>query len=477
MADIAVPVTLPDRFEGLSRRASDDQVASLVLPVDDALSVIDTLYAQMHGSGRGAFLALRGDSGAGKSTFLHTVGVFREGVKTISVGGGEDIRGFFNGAHDQGELTIYVLEEREAAVSFTNAELETWLHAINGFIRSENGHKSIVVWPCNTDELLERVKSLAKAIGGKSLLSLPEEHATFNGPPKTDYPKIAENTLAILNQGATFADLGLSTDRASQLVEDADTIGSFLANIRDEIQINEVQVQKLVAQEQCRLWVIVAAGSEPSQEIAALTRGKFAATDIERLMSATEANIVQELKKYPEKLGILATILDAKILHLPVTTALYIIRAFSDDALKARMRLANLGLTPNKEADALERLSQTEVARMFRSESQTVSSKRGYLGSKSRDAFEKLADLAASSDIALNRALGDALKNARLVESFETERDFGKGLTRRTDLLCQSPIGPVRLEVMWRKRTSRAEIANYTLGKIYNYGKALGYLE
>jgi len=321
------------------------------------------------------------------------------------------------------------------------------------------------------------VQSLADAIGGRSLLSLPEGYAKFNGPLKSDYPKIAETTVAILNQGATFSDLGIDSHTVEKRVAEANTIGSFLAHIRDDIQRNEELVQSLIAQEQCRLWIVVAAGSEPGQEVAALTRGRFAATDIERLMTATEANIVKDLKKHSEKLGILATLLDAKILHLPVTTALYLVRAYSDVALKSRMRTVNLGLTPNKRTDALERLRATELARMLRAEAQTVLNTRGKLGSKSQDAFEKLADLASTNDIALNRAVGSALLDAGLVTSFETEKDFGKGLSRRTDLLCDSQIGNIRLEFMWRKRTSRAEIANYTLTKIYNYGKALGYLD
>lgn len=52
------------------------------------------------------------------------------------------------------------------------------------------------------------------------------------------------------------------------------------------------------------------------------------------------------------------------------------------------MKAAGLSVKPDNKAEALDRLKGTEVARMFRSESQTVSSKRGYLGSKSRDAFE-----------------------------------------------------------------------------------------
>jgi hypothetical protein len=36
---------------------------------------------------------------------------------------------------------------------------------------------------------------------------------------------------------------------------------------------------------------------------------------------------------------------------------------------------------------------------------------------------------------------------------------------------------PIRLEVMWRGSTGRAAIANYALGKLGNYGRAIGLLE
>ena len=39
-------------------------------------------------------------------------------------------------------------------------------------------------------------------------------------------------------------------------------------------------------------------------------------------MSSTGANIVEELKKYPDQVGILGTVLDSKIIHLDVLTAL-----------------------------------------------------------------------------------------------------------------------------------------------------------
>jgi DNA (cytosine-5)-methyltransferase 1 len=67
---------------------------------------------------------------------------------------------------------------------------------------------------------------------------------------------------------------------------------------------------------------------------------------------------------------------------------------------------------------------------------------------------------------------------AELARAFDTEVDIGVGLKRRTDLFMDSiGLGAVRLEVMWRRKTSRAEIANYALTKLYHYGRALEFLE
>lgn len=473
----SVPVSVPDRFESLSRKTSSEQLGTIVVAVEDTLQEIDRRYGQMRGSHRGAFLLLRGDSGAGKSTFLHTVGRFRQGVKSEAVPGNVNVREYFSSARCSGNLTIFVLEEREAAISFTDRELEDWLHAINGFIRTDRGERALVVWPCNTDELLDRIVSLATKIGADALLGTGSPYVKFEGPGRSEFRKIAETTVAVLNQGASFADLGLSDKQIDVMITTSGTIGRFLGGLRDAIQQQERFVQSLLEQEQARLWVVVIAGNEPNQEVAALTRGRYAAIDIERLMTATEANIVQELKSQPERLGILATALDAKILHLPVLCALSLARAFATETLKARMKQANLSLKPDKRADALVRLMSTELSRIFASQSQGTLNTGKRLGSSSVEAFSKLAEIASTNDVALNRAIAAALQEAGLIGSFKVEQDFGTGLTRRTDIVATTSGSNLRIEMMWRRKTSRADIANYTLTKLANYGRALGYLQ
>ena len=100
----------------------------------------------------------------------------------------------------------------------------------------------------------------------------------------------------------------------------------------------------------------------------------------------------------------------------------------------------------------------------------------GRPGSNTEEAFRKLVEVAQSNDASLNRAIGLALKSAGHIKEFTLEKPLGGGIARTTDIACTTAQGEVRLELMWRSRTSRAEIANYVLTKLHNYGRAIGFL-
>ena len=82
----------------------------------------------------------------------------------------------------------------------------------------------------------------------------------------------------------------------------------------------------------------------------------------------------------------------------------------------------------------------------------------------------------ARNDGLLNDAIGRGLAACGLVSAPETERSLGTDLNFKNDLYCLHGGLPLRLEMMWRARTGRADIANYVLGKINNYGRAIGLL-
>jgi hypothetical protein len=68
------------------------------------------------------------------------------------------------------------------------------------------------------------------------------------------------------------------------------------------------------------------------------------------------------------------------------------------------------------------------------------------------------------------------LQQCGLIQSFVDEQTVGVEQKRRSDLLCTTSLGPVRLEFMWRKEITRATIAEYVLEKLAAYGRTIGYL-
>ncbi|MFM6255777.1 MAG: hypothetical protein ACKPEQ_42715 [Dolichospermum sp.] len=333
-------LSVPDRFESLEKQAKN-KFNIIIKRVEDALSHLDEKYNEIISAGRGAFLVLRGDSGSGKSTFLHTVYLFKPQVETISIPESIPVPEFLKtisdiDSKDNIKLRIIVIESREALTDFSVEQLEKDLHAINRFIRSNLGNKTLIVWTCNTDDLEELLINLAQRIGADSLLGIGEPSYKFKGVPKEQYVDIAVQTIAHLNEGSNLSDLGISEEYAKYLVTKVDTIGKYLSLLRSEFLKNKINVERLLDQEKCKVWIVIIAGNDPEQYITGLTRGAFAELDINRLLKSTKANIVEELKKYSDKVGILANVLDAKILYIPITTIRPIIMNYADDNLREK---------------------------------------------------------------------------------------------------------------------------------------------
>jgi len=471
-------IFIPDRYEVLSR-TNDENLNTIVVKVDDTLHDIDAIFTSMKTAGRGAFAILRGDSGAGKTTFLHTLKLYREGVETLSISGGEDIPAYLRrfSSSSKATLQIIVLEEREAAVSFTDEELDTWLHVINAFIRRPENQACLIVWPCNSDGLKTRLVKLATQIGGRSLLGSRGDAIVFKGPEKNLYPEIAVRTLGTLNQGAGLSDFGITEVEVLDAASVCDTVGDFLGALRDIVIEKQANVEKLVGKDHPRVWVVVIAGNDPAGDVAGLTRGNLSLVDMDRLMSSTNANIVKDLKKFPEKLGVLATVLNAKILHLPVLAATAAVRAFADDKLVDRLRKEDFQVTAKKPDEAVLRIQQSEFGSIFSQGTQKTLTTGKKLGSQSRASFEKVARIASADDAAVNRTICRALVESGLISSFDVEVALPGKYAVRSDILAQTEGGPIRIEMMWRTRTGRADIANYTLKKLEVYGKAIGLLD
>lgn len=467
-------LNVPDRYEGLSA-AGSGVLRLIISPVTDTLTIVDRRFADLRAARRGGLMVLRGETGAGKSTFLNTVGLFRNGVVTERIAGNDDVPSFLESAGETTAPRIIVLEGREALGEVARASLEASMHAINSFVRTDAGRDTLVVWPTNTDDLTLDLAEIATTLGAEALFGVGEPFEHFSGPNKQDFVAIAAKTVAALNEGASLVALGISDERAFELAMGAPTIGNYLALIRNELLANGANVRGLLATEQFRVWTVVIAGNDPEGDVAALTRGGLAYADIDRLMTATGANVVKELKKQPDKVGILGTVLDARILYLDMLTALAVARQYGDGQLHEFMKAQ--GMSTQSDASAADRLKASELGLILTSSTLGTRKRGSKPGGGTQAAFNNLAEIARTNDGACNRAIGAGLVGVELAQSYETEKSLGTDLTYLTDLFLTVGGEPVRVEFMWRKTTSRAEIANYVLVKLGNYGRAVGLLD
>jgi hypothetical protein len=465
---------VPDRFEALRSRGGV-KLEAIVTPVSPALARIDERFKEMRASDRGGLMILRGDTGSGKSTFLDTVPLFRRDVRTDRITFVESIGDALQRLGPANSPRVVVLEGREALGTVSDAVIEEGLHAVNSFIRSDAGKETLVVWPVNTNAMADNLARTAMALGGEALLGETGPVEVFGGPGQAQFVPIAERTVAALNEGASLGALGISEERAVALREGAETIGTYLGRIRTELLKNEQHVRGLVAAERCRVWTIVIAGNEPEGDVAALTRGGYAYADVDRLLTATGANIVADLKKSPEKLGILGTVLDARIVHMDMVAALAVCRTYGTPELHTAMQ--GRGMAISSDTKVADRILGSEIGLLLQGRSLGTRKRGPKPGSNTVTAFENVAEIARTNDIMCNKALGEALVATGLVDGYETERDLGTGLSRRTDIYCSRGDGPIRLEVMWRSKAGRADIANYVLTKLANYGKAIAFLD
>ncbi len=465
---------LPDRFEGLEEERDKYDITKIIRPVKEGLEKIDDLYEEMVSSNRGSFLILKGKSGCGKTTFLRTLDIFIEDIEIKTILNDMDLVNSINELNDTTKsIRIVIIEGRESLLDSSSREINDAIHSINRFIRSKKGKTTLVVWPCNKEDIIKELVDTADSIGGTTLLSLDETYFEFYGPNNDSFLEIAKQTIELLNNGSSLLDFGLTDQQALSLIEDGDTIGKYLKKVNKQIRKNKKYVEKLVTKEPCKMWVLVLAANEPHKDVAALTKGEYLSADINRMLISTDANIVEELKKFPDKIGLLANYYDCRIIYMPVVTTLSVIRDLASD--KLREILKQNKLKDKGDGTGIDKLINSEIAKMINLDHKSKG-KKGKTGPNSIQSFEKLTEIAAKDDKILNKTIGDALIEADLINDFVSEGNYGTGLKRRTDLVCTTKLGEIRMELMWRKNTSQAEIANYTLTKLYNYGKAIGLL-
>lgn len=471
------PLQVPDRFESI--RGKDKSVLGMFIsPIQESLSVLQTLFENAAVSRRGQLLVLESRPGVGKTTFLNTANLFIGDLLISSIPSSvhaEQVLSEVRTKSQNGKQLI-VLEGRESIDHVSDQDLGQLLHQLNQRLRHADCTNIVVAWPCNSSALANRIVGTAEEVGGTALIDAEIGRHQFSGPERKDFRHIVSSTIGTLNDGADLVDLGIDEFSFVEMLNKCKSIGDLFTRISRDVAKKRSGLVALKNVERHRVWVVVAAGSQPEKEVGGLTRGGNGSCDIQRLCNSTQANIVAEVKQFPDKLGLLCGYFDARITFLPVVTLLATVRSFADAAFKQKLSSAGIRVDIADPADAISRLKESQLATLLRGEQIGLLTSGQPVGTDSKKAFENLSLLASQNDRPLNKAIAEGLKAAALIDEYELEQDFGSGLTRRTDIVIQYKKEKTRLEMMWRKNTSKADMANYTLTKLYHYGRAIGYL-
>jgi hypothetical protein len=130
----------------------------------------------------------------------------------------------------------------------------------------------------------------------------------------------------------------------------------------------------------------------------------------------------------------------------------------------------------SKDSKAVDRLQSSELGLILSGQSLGTRKRGSKPGGGTLTAFQGLAKIAQNNDGLLNAAFGRALVSAGLADGFETEKLLGSDSKFFSDLYLTRGDERIRIEVMWRTTTGRADIANYVLLKLGNYARAIGLL-
>lgn len=161
-------------------------------------------------------MILKGLSGAGKTTFANTIGLFRDGVTVLSIDGNQDLAEALQRLPVSEGPRIVVVSGREALGEVSHTAVEQFLHAINTFVRSAARRETLIIWPVNTQGLAESLGKIADELGAEALLGVGDKIHTFTGPAPDKYTVIAERTIGALNEGASLVNLGITDDERNK---------------------------------------------------------------------------------------------------------------------------------------------------------------------------------------------------------------------------------------------------------------------
>lgn len=236
-------IRIPTRFEHI---LGDEQLSStpLIVKVERDMKQFEILRRTTEIQGGGILAFLSGLSGCGKTTSVWSASInMADRFELVTVVPNtvplrEITTWLVDNLPPKGAKSILVLiDGREA--SDDTVGLRQLMSSLNQFLR--NRQDVIACWPTTDDDWKRELITLARTIGGSSL-SPASADVRIAGPSKGMWDEVLERLFIQLDQ--RLEDLGMSSEYIEDAISKSETVGDFLAKVRDGVaeRVNVLQI-------------------------------------------------------------------------------------------------------------------------------------------------------------------------------------------------------------------------------------------
>ncbi|NES21619.1 MAG: ATP-binding protein [Symploca sp. SIO3E6] len=512
---------LPLTYEETLSKVSNDiaKMAEFIVPVikfeEQIVQVINNINKS------GYILFLYGISGVGKSTFVSSL-EWRAHIpirKIININAsdlnapekpGLKLRRLYskinqlvredqqNSSPKSKDKLCIIIDYLESLQEEQLPDVRALFRDLNGLLRTS---PVLIVWPVTEREDLEKMQQYASSFSS-TLFHKRIPVMEFTGPPVTEYPKIAKNTISFFNHGRTYHDFQLHDTDFESIKERYDNkpirhqiIRDYLKEIKLCWEDKTRYIEKIAktVPKPTEIWFIVCY-PEAEEVVSRFAKQTFDVVDetwnadYSQLSVYTKNNRL-EADWTPQRLSLaLNGVFDTKIMYIPTNTLINCCAAYAKDAgiPISRKEFEDWGLPKHwlQKNTAKRSLSTTPLyLKLAGEDPKKGKRKSGAVPEaleKAKPFFEKLNKDYISgtrgSDQPFNRALclalEDLFSDTEFDLSFKSEQNHPWLQHIRPDILVDVPNTKyICIEMHYTIRSAPNILAKYILNKLNQYMK------
>ena len=512
---------LPLTYEETLSKVSDNiaKMAEFIVPVTKFEEQIIQVISDIKQSGY--ILFLYGISGVGKSTFIGSLewrihipirkvvninssdlnDPEKPGIKLrrlyakINQIVSEDRQTCFPKGKDKLCIIIDYLESLEEELV---PDIKALFRDLNGLLRQ---YPVLIVWPITEREDLENMKHHASRFSS-TLFHKRIPVMEFTGPPVSEYPKIAKNTIGFFNPGRTYHEFQLHDSDFESLKESYEKKSINSQIIRDylkEIQLcwedktNYIEQIARTVPKPTEIWFIVCY-PEAEEVVSRFSKQTVDVVDETwnadySQLSVYTKNNQMEANWTPQRLSLaLNGVFDTKIMYIPTNTLISCFASYAEEAKipisKQEFKSWNIPDHWTQKHPTKHSLCTTPLYLKLAGESPKKGKRKSGAVpkalEKARPIFEKLNKEYISggkgSDKPFNRAICLALSDIFSEKSFDlslkSETNHPWLPYIKPDILVDVPNTKcICIEMHYTVKKAPNILANYILGKLNTYMK------